>query len=181
MSDTGTDATPAEEGSEKQEAAVNQQPDTPELGDAGKKAIAAERDARKAAEKQLADSQKALNAAMNQVKQFEDRDKTEDQRRQEALDAAKAAETAALDRASAAEQQLLRFQVGTDKGLSSTLVSRLVGETQEELEADADRLLAEIGSQAKPRKPQPDPTLGRGAAAGSTTADQFAAAMNSLL
>lgn len=159
-----------------------------DLGDPGKKAIAAEREARKAAEKRAAELDETLQQLQARVKEFEDRDKTDDQKRQEAeqrrqeeFQAAKAEAETARDEAQAAYQELARYQVGVEKGLSPTLIGRLQGTTPEELSADADRLIEEIGAQAKPRKPLPDPTLGRGGSAGTSTADQFAAALNSLL
>lgn len=45
-------------------------------------------------------------------------------------------------RAIAAEARALRLEVGADRGLSPAQARRLVGNTREELEADADELLA---------------------------------------
>jgi hypothetical protein len=46
------------------------------------------------------------------------------------------------DRADKAEARALRLEVAATKGLTPTQAKRLVGTTQEELEADADELLA---------------------------------------
>lgn len=47
------------------------------------------------------------------------------------------------------EARALRAEVANAKGLTATQAKRLVGETREELEADADELLADIGAQKK--------------------------------
>lgn len=47
------------------------------------------------------------------------------------------------------EERALRAEVANAKGLTATQAKRLVGTTREELEADADELLADIGAQKK--------------------------------
>ena len=103
------------------------QPATGDLGDAGKKALDAERRDKRAAEKRAADLEARL-------KEFEDRDKTESTK---ALERAEAAEKAAA----AAEARALRLEIAAEKGLTPAQAKRLVGETREELEADATELL----------------------------------------
>lgn len=51
--------------------------------------------------------------------------------------------------ANASEQRALRAEIANAKGLTPTQAKRLVGETREELEADADELLADIGASKK--------------------------------
>lgn len=68
------------------------------------------------------------------LKEFEDRDKTEAERISERLSAA---EKRALDAD--------RLEIALDKGLTKGQAKRLVGSTREELEADADELLADLG------------------------------------
>ena len=51
--------------------------------------------------------------------------------------------------AKSAEQRALRAEIANAKGLTPTQAKRLVGETREELEADADELLADIGAAKK--------------------------------
>lgn len=85
----------------------------------------------------LAKERDARQAAEARLKEFEDKDKTELQRLEER---AAAAEKAAAERESA----LLRYRVGAAKGLPADLVERLRGDTEEELLADADALLALI-------------------------------------
>lgn len=107
------------------------QPDPSKLGDPGKAALAAERKARREAERASADMAARL-------KEFEDRDKTEAQKLQEA-----AAENAR--RASEAESRLLRYQVAAELSVPANLVARLQGNTKQELEADARQLLELMG------------------------------------
>ncbi len=148
-----------------------EQPATGELGDAGKKALEAERRDKRAAEKRAAELEARL-------KEFEDRDKTESTR---AIERAEAAEKAAA----AAESRALRLEVASEKGLTPAQAKRLVGETREELEADATELLETF----KPAEAETDShesvtdSLDLGIRGGSpkkgkTTADLFAAAID---
>lgn len=112
-------------------------PATDALGDAGKKALDAERRDKRAAEKRAAELEARL-------KEFEDRDKSESQR--------------LAERADAAEKQLqeitlraLRLEVAAEKGLSPAQAKRLVGTTREELESDADELMETF------KAPEPTP------------------------
>ncbi len=119
------------------------EPDAEPLGDAGKKALAAERDARKAAEKELAKYRKA-------EAEKADADKSEAERRA-------AAEQRAVD----AELRATRVEVAHAKGLTPAQAKRLVGSTKEELEADADEILRDFPTiPAKPGTPKPDPSQG---------------------
>lgn len=52
-------------------------------------------------------------------------------------------------RAKESEARALRAEVANAKGLTPTQAKRLVGGTREELEADADELLADIGAQQR--------------------------------
>lgn len=113
-------------------------PATGDLGDAGKKALADERTARKAAEKEASDLKTRLAA-------LEDKDKTETER------AAARAESAEK-RAEAAEAKALRLEVASSKGLTAAQARRLVGDTKEALEDDADELLATFA----PKTPDPE-------------------------
>ncbi len=98
-----------------------------QLGDGGKKAIDAERDARKKAEADL-------NALRQEI---EDSKKTADQKAADALAAARA-------EAEQSRAQALRYEVAARKGLDLALAARLTGSTKEELEADAEALMALI-------------------------------------
>ena len=104
----------------------------PKLGDGGQKALDAERKARRDAERES----KALAARLAEL---EDKDKTEVER----LTAQVAALTKERDTATVSSA---RLRVALDKGLTPTQAKRLVGDTEEELAADADELLSDLGA-----------------------------------
>lgn len=117
--------------------------DDDQLGEGGKKALAAERDRAKNLEKELAKYRKADQDRA-------DADKTEAEKR-----------AAAEARADAAELKSLKFEVGAEKGLNAKQAARLVGSTRDELEADADELLANFPAAAPTKAtPKPDPSQG---------------------
>lgn len=124
-----------------------------DLGDGGKAAIAAEREARKAAERQMRELQKAL-------REYEDRDKSE---LQKALERAEAAEKAAAE----ASQTALRTKVAANKGVPA---ASLTGTTEEELNASADELIAwrDANKPAAPPAPKRTPASGSGLKSGAT-------------
>ena len=77
------------------------------------------------------------------LKEFEDRDKTAEQKLQEERDSLKAERDALyLDN--------LRREVADEKGLTPAQARRLVGSTREELESDAEDVLATFPIKAKP-------------------------------
>lgn len=132
---------------------ADSQPESPaDLGDGGQKAIAAEREARKAAEKQLRELQKSL-------KEYEDRDKSELQKAIERADEAE-------KRAATAEFNALRNKVAAAKGVPAT---SLTGSTEDELMASADELIA-WRDQNKPPAPAPkrSPASGSGLKSGAS-------------
>jgi hypothetical protein len=119
--------------------------DATDLGDAGKKALKAERDAR-AAEKKRAD------ALESRLREIEDKDKSEVERL--------TARVAELEKdLGAATVTGARLKVALDKGLTVTQAKRLVGDTEDDLSADADELLADLG--AKPGDERKAPPGGR--------------------
>jgi hypothetical protein len=128
------------------------------LGDAGQKALTAERKARTAAERAAKSQQKQLEELTRQLQEFQDRDKTEAQKLAEA-------KSAAEQRATSAEQQLLRFKVAAAKNLPANLASRLQGATEEEMTADADSLLEVLGAQQQRNTPSYDGGVRKPAAA----------------
>ena len=77
---------------------------------------------------------KANAEAATKLQQLEDRDKTEAQRLTERAEAAE-------KRAAEIEGRAIRLEVAAEKGLTPAQAQRLVGETREQLEADADALL----------------------------------------
>jgi hypothetical protein len=78
--------------------------------------------------------------AQARVKEFEDKDKSESERLEERATAAEA-------RATSAEKELMRTRVALNKGLTDAQAKRLIGDTEEELEADADELLASFNQE----------------------------------
>lgn len=110
------------------------------LGDGGQKALAAERDARKAAEKALKDATKASEDLAAKVKSFEDRDKSaseKDAERIAELEKALADKDSAL---ASKDLEKLRIKVAHREG-KHVPVEALTGSTEEELIASADKLL----------------------------------------
>lgn len=140
-------------GTDKPEDNAPADGDTP-LGPNGEKALASERDARKAAEKANAD----LTA---RLKNFEDRDKTELQKLTEARDTAEqAAKSSALE--------LLRYRVAADTNVDPDL---LAGTDEETMRAHASRLIAWRGVDAQGKPPAPRPDLSQGARGQADTVD----------
>lgn len=78
---------------------------------------------------------KKNRAAASRLSEIEDANKSE-------IERATAAAQAAEDRATTAEREVTRLRIATRKGLPENLAARLRGDTEEELEADADELLA---------------------------------------
>jgi hypothetical protein len=122
-------------------------PDDKPLGEKGLKALHEEREARKALEKQVAEMApllelvKGLRGAVPGV---------------EPSDTEKLAAELEQIKAEAAAERLgrLRLEVATAKGLTAAQAARLQGSTAEELEADADALLALFPTQTTPDAPQ---------------------------
>jgi len=83
-----------------------------------------------------------LRKAAARLKEIEDSQKSEQQRLAEQVEEAAKARTAAEERAKTLETQLLRQKVAIAKGLTPAQAARLQGATEEEIEADADDLLA---------------------------------------
>jgi hypothetical protein len=114
----------------------DKKPDTPppaaDLGDEVKKW--------KAMSRKNEDEAKSLRA---KVAEFENASKSEQEK---AAERASAAEKRAVD----AEHRLLVLEVAADKGLNAKQANRLRGANREELEADADELVAEFGGE-RPR------------------------------
>lgn len=77
---------------------------------------------------------KANAEAATRLREFEDRDKSDTQKLAERAESAE-------KRVPELERQLLRLTVASEKGLTAAQAKRLVGDTREELEADAAELL----------------------------------------
>lgn len=132
------------------EAAVEAPQETPapaeqptdELGDAGKKALDAERKNARAAARER-------DALAARLKEFEDRDKTDQQKLAERAEAAE-------KRATDLESRSLRLEVAFEKGLTPAQAKRLVGTTRDELEADADEVLRDFPALKPDGRPRGD-------------------------
>lgn len=128
------------------------------LGEAGQKALAAERKRAAAAEKTAKSSQKQIEDLSRQLQEFQDRDKTDAQK---LTDAKTAAEKTAAD----AQARLMRYEVAAAKKLPAEWAARLQGSTQEDLEADADALMQALGTQQQRQAPSYDGGVRTGAPA----------------
>lgn len=122
--------------------------DKADLGDAGKQALDRMKRERNAA-------QKALKDVNDKLKKYEDQGKSETQRLSEAAEEAKA-------RASKSEQGLQKLQMAMDRAPEGAtlkqiraVAKRLSGDTDEELEADADELFALLAPAKEKAKPPP--------------------------
>jgi hypothetical protein len=134
---------------------------TEDLGDAGKKALKAERDRAAAAERSLRAKEAELADATSRLGAFE-------------------AQIGDLTK-QVSDRELVntRLTIGLEKGLSKAHIDRLQGSTAEELAADADQLL-ELFPIAKPAEssntnPRPDLSQGVRGIGRSDPKDQFAA------
>lgn len=119
-----------------------------QLGDKGEKALEAWKTRARNAEKRA----KELEPLATKAQELEEQQKTNEQR--------------LVERAEKAEGQLsplqmenLRLRVAIAKSLPADLVDRLRGDNEEELTADADTLLALVGTEKTPT-PKPDRTQG---------------------
>lgn len=113
-----------------------------DLGDGGKKALDAERKARREAETKAKDLETRLQA-------LEDREKTE---LQKAIERAETAERKITD----AEAKSLRLEVAAEKGVKARW---LTGSTREELESAADEYLTDHPTAAAPAPGKPTEDL----------------------
>lgn len=137
---------------------------TPEdhLGDAGKRALAAERDARKAAERQLSE-------ATARLKEIEDANLSE-------IEKAKRDAEEARTQLVQMQREGARNRVALEKGVPSDLIEFITGDDEEQMAAKADLLMSRLNS--TPSTPKPDFTQGAAPAPSRPTApgiDTFAA------
>ena len=99
----------------------------------------------------LRESDKAGAEAIRRLAEIEDANKSE---LQKIADAKAASDTVATT----AQGELLRLRVAMRKGLTEAQAKRLTGATEEEMEADADDLLASFGGDKKPADTDGKPT-----------------------
>lgn len=135
---------------QQQEAQSGEQSNDEQLGEAGVKALAAERKARNDAEKALKDALSSVDNLSARVKQFEDAGKSEDQKK---VDRIAELENLLADKdtqLSRKNQDILRSTVAQEKGVP---VGMVTGSTREEMEASADAALDWRGADGKQRTP----------------------------
>lgn len=143
---------------EPQEPAGQGDPD--KLGDSGKKALDAERAARRAAEARVAELETQIGSLTTE--------------HQQALEAAATEAAEARTDAEKASGEVLRYRVALETGVPAKHIGRLQGDTEEALREDAASFVADI----VPGKTTPKPDLSQGPKgddAKQSTADQFAA------
>lgn len=138
------------------------------LGEGGKKALAAEREARKTAEREKAELQSQLDA-INAEKMSD-------------LEKAQAATQAAEQAAAKATREALRYRYAAKHGISDEDAELfLTGETEEQVAAQAERFATHVSS-APSGSPKPDLTQGgSGKPAPTSTGEQFAQLIESKL
>lgn len=112
---------------------------------------------------------KANADAARELDRIRESQKTSEQRTAEALQAAER-------RAAEAESQLARLSVAVEKGLTPGQAKRLIGNSREELEADAEDLLTELrladpAAAPAPHARRPIESLRPGAAPAAPPAD----------
>ena len=147
----------------------------PELGDAGKKALVAERARADEAEKKL----KAVEARATEL-EAEVQTATD---KAQAVATEAAAETARLqDELGKSEVTITKLTIGIDEKLPMSLINRMQGDDEDSLRADAKELAGFVSDETPSPFPKADPSQGvKGTPVGGTTADQFATFMESKL
>ena len=163
MSDPNETTTPTEP-----EAPEQRDADTEPLGDAGKKALAAEREARKAAEKAAAEYEKRLKEI--EAAQMSD------------LEKAQAAAKEAQEAAAKATTEALRWKVAAEFAIAAEDAEVfLTGTDEDSIRKQAQRL-AELAASKGPTTPKPDLSQGaKGTPSQATPAQKFAAAFEGRL
>lgn len=121
-------------------------PDNEPLGEAGMKALQAEREQRKTLEKQLAD-------AAAKVKAFEDEKLTEAEKLTKAR-------TEAEQQAADAQRELARYKVIAELGVPAELQEFVTGADEATIRASAGKLVAAFAASRQPGIPKPDPSQG---------------------
>lgn len=124
-------------------------------------------------EKRAKDAQ-SLKEAADKWNEYEASLKPAQERLAEELAATKA-------EAESARTALMRYEIAAEKQIPGEAIKLLQGSSREELSEAADALLALIANQSKPKSPKPDPSQGKPATGGASTANQFADALGDLL
>lgn len=126
------------------------------LGEAGQRAyerVKAERAA-------LSAEIERLKPLAEKAQALEEAGKSETQREREAREAAEAKYAEAEARATAAERRAIQLAVAQDLGLPVVLAERLTGSTEEEIRADAERVLNALPGGVPPAPVRRDAAAG---------------------
>lgn len=160
------DATPTESTSEATSEGATPSDVAATLGEGGKKALSAEREARKAAE----DAAKALQAELDKIKQAQMSD----------LERAQAQAAAAQEAAQQAQADALRWRIAAKHGISDEDAETfLLGTDEATLTRQAERLQAMAAS--TPATPKPDRTQGGTGEPHALNADSLEGALKAKL
>jgi hypothetical protein len=109
-----------------------------DLGDAGKRALAEERRAKRTAEKRASDLE-------SELEQLREAGKTETERM-----LGQARKEAAEQASAPLAKELARYKVALSKGLAADDLEFLTGDTEEEMTARADKLIERFGQTKTP-------------------------------
>lgn len=113
--------------------------------------------------------------AANKWREYEVSQKTEYEKLADELSEYKA-------QAVEAQRKALLYEVASAKGIPAEALDLITGETAEAIEASADKLAALIAANQKTTtSPVPDANQGKPASAGTSAADQFAAALSNII
>lgn len=143
------------------------------LGDAGKRALDAERRSRKEAERKAAEMDKRLAAALKQIEGYEDANRTEVEKLEHQLKKTKGQLEDVTKQRDDSTRRLLVFKVAAEYGLPSDMADRLQGDTEEQLREDAEKLQKLLAPQGG-RIPWPVPQEGGDSGKNRTPEQAFA-------
>lgn len=150
------------------------------LGEAGKRALDAERRARKDADRKLAEYEKRLAEANKRIEGFEDANRDELEKREHKLKKAHEDLEKAQNELRSLNRKVLTTQIAADYGLPADMAVRLQGDTEEELREDAEKLQALIAPKS-PRTPWPVTQEGADTGRNRTAQQAFADALKPFL
>lgn len=120
-----------------------------DLGDAGKKALAEERKARRALEKQLKDAGVSNADLQKRLKDIEDRDKSATDKAIEAANANAAERDSFKSENESLKTLLLRQKISAKEQLDPDIWDRVRGTTEDEITADVKKLVEKFSVQPK--------------------------------
>lgn len=149
----GPQETPQDQQNTAGQATQDDESGADQLGDAGKRALDAERTARK-------ESDTRLKEALAKLEQFEDAQRTDEEKREHELTTLRQQLDAERTNRAKVERDLLVNSVAAEHGLPPELAARLAGDDREELVEDA-KVLQGLMKPDGPRRPAPVPEEGR--------------------